>query len=51
MIDEVAKQTKVEVIDLYSVLSNKKELFPDGVHPSAEGAGVLAKAIAAAITK
>lgn len=49
-IDEVAKQTKVEVIDLYSALSNKKELFPDGVHPGAEGAGVLAQAIAAAIT-
>lgn len=45
MIDEVAKDAKVELIDLYRPFSQKAELFPDGVHPNAAGASRLAEHI------
>ncbi|MGJ8654518.1 MAG: GDSL-type esterase/lipase family protein [Opitutaceae bacterium] len=45
LIEVVAKQTKVEMIDLYSALSNQSELFPDKVHPNAEGARIMAETI------
>ncbi len=38
------------MIDLYAALSDKKELFPDKVHPNAEGAKLMAETIARAIT-
>jgi len=44
-IAEVASLNGVEVIDIYSILSNKKELFPDNIHPNTEGARQLAKAV------
>ncbi len=50
LIDEVAKKAGVKIIDLYSALSGKKEMFPDRVHPNAAGAQLMAKTIAAAIT-
>lgn len=50
LIDEIAKQTKTPIIDLYTSLSNKKELFPDTVHPNAAGAGIMAKTICSALT-
>lgn len=40
----------VELIDLYRPLSGKKELFPDTVHPSAEGYRLIAEEIAGIIT-
>ena len=46
LIDEVAKQADVKIIDLYSALSDKKEMFPDTVHPNAAGAKVMAETIA-----
>lgn len=49
-IDEVAKKANVKIIDLYVALSDKKALFPDSVHPNAEGANLMAKAIAGTIT-
>ncbi|MBI1374531.1 MAG: sialate O-acetylesterase [Phycisphaera sp.] len=49
-IDEVAKQTDAPIIDLYKALSDKKELFPDTVHPNAEGAGIMMEKIAETIT-
>lgn len=51
LVDVVAEQGGVEVIDLYSVLSDHAELFPDGVHPNAEGAQLIATEIAAIISK
>jgi lysophospholipase L1-like esterase len=45
LIDEVAKQARVERIDLYSALSHKAELFPDKVHPNAAGANIMAGTI------
>lgn len=51
MINEVSKQTGAEIIDLYSALSDKKEMFPDTVHPNAAGAKVMAEKISAALTR
>jgi acyl-CoA thioesterase-1 len=44
-INEAAKQTKLSVIDLYAPSEGKAELFPDGVHPDATGAGIMAREI------
>lgn len=46
MIDEVARQKNVPVIDLYTALLNFGSLFSDGIHPNAEGAGIMAQTIA-----
>ena len=48
-IAQVAAANGVEVIDIYSTLSNKKSLFPDNVHPNKEGARQLAQAVYQAI--
>jgi len=47
---QVAKDTKLPVIDLYKALTGKKKMFPDGVHPNGAGAGVMAAVIRDAIT-
>src|SRR4030042_4576218 len=44
-LDEFAPKTGVPVIDLHAALSDKAELFPDLIHPNAEGAGLMAEAI------
>jgi lysophospholipase L1-like esterase len=46
MIDEIAAARNVPVIDLYTALENHGSLFPDGIHPNAEGAGIMAQTIA-----
>jgi len=46
---EVAAQNSVQLIDIYSLLSNKKELFPDTLHPNAEGARQIAQEVYGAI--
>ena len=48
-LDEVSKKSGCKVIDLYAALSRKKEMFPDHVHPNAEGATVMAKIVATTI--
>jgi lysophospholipase L1-like esterase len=50
-VDEVAKKAGCKIIDLYSALSDKKEMFPDRVHPNAEGAILIAKKIESTILK
>jgi lysophospholipase L1-like esterase len=50
-IDEVAKELGLPVIDLYTALSGKKELFPDGVHPDATGAKLVAQTVHRALTE
>jgi lysophospholipase L1-like esterase len=50
MIDRIAQQTGAKIIDLYRPLSGRAELFPDTVHPNAEGARRMATAVFAAIT-
>lgn len=49
-IDEVAALTGVPVIDLHAALGGKATLFPDRIHPNAEGAGVIARTIYTALT-
>jgi acyl-CoA thioesterase I len=50
MIHRVASESDVAVIDLYTALSDRKELFPDTVHPNAAGAGLMAAAVYRALT-
>ncbi|MBV9470047.1 MAG: hypothetical protein JO316_15010 [Abitibacteriaceae bacterium] len=50
LVQQVAKDTNATVIDLYSALSGKKELFPDTVHPNAEGARLIAIRVYQALT-
>jgi acyl-CoA thioesterase-1 len=50
LIDEIADKMGVPIIDLYSTLSDKAEMFPDQIHPNAEGAGLMAEAICHALT-
>jgi len=51
LIDEVARETGAQVIDLYKPMADKAELVPDKVHPNAAGATVIAETIVAAISK
>ena len=49
LIDQIAQQRDVRTIDLYAPLNGKSDLFPDGIHPNAEGAGIMAETIFYAI--
>lgn len=51
LIKQLAGEMKLEIIDLYSALDGKPELFPDRVHPNDEGATLIAKAVHEALTK
>ena len=46
----VAEETGVTLIDLTPVFEGKTELYSDGLHPTAEGAALLAQAVYDAIT-
>ena len=48
-IREAARKANLQVIDLYGVFENTPGLFPDGVHPNAQGADTLAQNVHAAI--
>jgi len=45
----LAARKGLPIIDIYSALSNKPEMFPDKIHPNASGAKVMADAVKAAI--
>lgn len=49
-IERVARTQGAELIDLESVLKDRPELLPDAVHPTAEGARLMAEKIYSAIT-
>jgi lysophospholipase L1-like esterase len=49
-VQQLASEMNLSVIDIYSALQGQKTLFPDGVHPNAEGAAIMAKTILKAIT-
>jgi len=49
MIEQMGKELDLPVIDLYSALDRRPELFPDGVHPNADGAKLIAESIHAKI--
>jgi acyl-CoA thioesterase-1 len=46
MIDEVGRRMNAPVIDLYTPLLGYASLFPDGIHPNAQGAGIIAQVVA-----
>ena len=50
-IEAVAKDLKLPVIDLYTALNAKPELFPDQIHPNAAGAKLIAETIATTLKK
>lgn len=47
LVKQIAAENNLELIDLYEVVGTNPELFArDGIHPNAEGAKVIANAIA-----
>lgn len=46
LIDQIAALRGTPVLDLYGALDGHGDLFPDGIHPDAEGAGLMAEFIA-----
>jgi acyl-CoA thioesterase I len=48
-IKKVAAEKRLPVIDLHTALANKKEMFPDNVHPNAAGAKLMAETVYGAI--
>jgi acyl-CoA thioesterase-1 len=49
LIEQLPTYRTVEVIDLYTPLEELGNLFPDYLHPNAEGAGVMAEIVASMI--
>jgi len=49
-IQEVAADHKLPVIDLYTPFEGKSDLFPDGVHPDAKGARIMALQVYAKVS-
>ena len=45
MLFEIIQKSGAEVIDLYTPFMDRAELLPDGVHPNAEGLGIIARVI------
>jgi len=50
LVEKVGRRCNVPVIDLYEPLSGRPELFPDLIHPNAEGAYHIAGEVYAALT-
>lgn len=49
-IEEIAAATGAELIDYGYPLMDRRDLIPDTLHPTAEGAGIMAQKAASAIT-
>ena len=49
-IRRIAATTDVGLIDLHTPLYNHPDLFPDALHPNAEGAAILARTVYSAVT-
>ena len=47
---QIAATADVGLIDLHTPLYSHPELFPDALHPNAEGAAILARTVCSAIT-
>jgi acyl-CoA thioesterase-1 len=50
MVEELAEELNLPCIDLYSPMMGRDDLFPDQIHPNAEGAGIMAQIIYEALT-
>lgn len=51
LIESVAKEKKLPIIDLFLALDDHRDLLPDGVHPNAAGAKIIAGTVHAAIVE
>ena len=51
LIDQIAEQTGVNMIDMHTAMEGVGDLYADGVHPNAEGAGLIAERVAAVLTE
>ena len=49
-IEETAREEALTLIDLHTPLYSRSDLFPDAVHPSEEGAAIIAKTVYSHIT-
>ncbi len=49
-IERTARGAGAQLVDLYSPLHVRPDLFPDALHPNAEGAMIIARTVCAAIT-
>jgi lysophospholipase L1-like esterase len=49
LLSEAARDEHIPLIDIHAALLGRPELFPDGIHPNAEGASLMARAVAAAL--
>lgn len=49
-IQRIARANGTGLIDLYTPLHKRPDLFADAIHPNAEGAGIIAQTVYAAIT-
>ncbi|MBQ9286048.1 MAG: sialate O-acetylesterase [Bacteroidaceae bacterium] len=49
-IRKVANGANVQLIDLYTPLHSRPDLFPDALHPNPEGAQILARTVYGALT-
>ncbi len=47
---KVGKKANCKVINIYDALKNKKEFFPDFIHPNIDGAEIIAKTVYKKIT-
>lgn len=49
IVDEIAVEKRLPVVDAYNALLNYGVDFPDGIHPDAHGCNLLSKAVAAVV--
>lgn len=50
LIDKLAAEESVDIIDMHAALAGHPEFQPDHVHPNTAGAGLMAQAAATALT-
>jgi lysophospholipase L1-like esterase len=50
LVVELAAELNLPCIDLYTPMEGRADLFPDQIHPNAEGAGIMAQIIYEALT-
>jgi len=50
VIDKVAKELNLGIVDVHAALKGKDALIPDKVHPNAQGQTVIARAVLKALT-
>ncbi|MBB5352125.1 sialate O-acetylesterase [Haloferula luteola] len=50
IIDRIAHDLQIDLIDLHAPLEGKDDLIPDRVHPNSEGAGIMAETVALSLS-